>query len=422
MIPMTFVMSAGLTQIESEGEYSANHAGERYVLLQPCFRHFDLEKIGRSLIHLSLFGMGGAFSFGETRKRDTIRDVWRFLTDALGFCPAQLGVTYFSGGALDGFDFAEDSETISAWREIGLHPPQMVGLGAEANLWRQGGGLADQERFRKCGPTTEIFFDRGSQWSCGPACRPGCRCGRFIEIANVLFIRARFDQVSRTFEPMVTPFDETVIGVERAAMALQGKASVFELECLAPLVRLVRSYLRRADLPDPSALESAQIIADHIRALLFLAADAAPPPGKGGRAGIIRKLIRAMLTHQKALGIARPTFIPDLVDAALDLLGSQYPHLHAGRAVLLSYFDLERERFEQTLSAGYRRLDQFICRGGNGALGGEQALDLVKRHGLPLILLEAALAQRGVDLSMSAYQEAFMRWEQAEAQTNEVER
>jgi alanyl-tRNA synthetase len=417
-VPMTFVMSAGLAQIESTVEESEDHAGERYVLVQPCFRHFDLEKIGRSPVHLSLFGMGGAFSFGMTSKEDTIRKMWRFLTAELGFDKEQLGVTYFAGGQLDGHKLEEDGETIQAWHKMELCPSQIVGLGTKANLWKQGGGIFGKERFRKCAFTTEVFFDRGSEWRCGPTCRAGCDCGRFIEIVNVLFIHWQFDQVTRTLEPLLTPFDETVIGVERVTMALQEEPSVFDLECLAPLVKLVQSYHQATDSPvSNKRVESERLIADHARALLFLVADGAPPPGKGGRSGIVKKLIRGILTHQKTLGVAEATFITNLVDSALDLYRDQNPDLETGRGRLLGYFEEEADRFERTLTAGFRRLDRIVKHRENGALSGQQALDLVKRRGIPLLLLEAELDQRGINFNKQEYWAAHARWKQAEAGT-----
>jgi alanyl-tRNA synthetase len=204
-------------------------------------------------------------------------------------------------------------------------------------------------------------FDRGPQWGCGPACQPGCRCGQFVEIANVLFIHSQIDQLTWSLTPLVTPFVETVIGVERLAMLLERKSSVLEVECLAPLVRLVRTWSQGTF--SPAGVRSEQVIADHIRALLFLVADGAPPPGKGGRARIIRMLIRGILTHQKILGITESSFVPDLIDTALELYSCQNPTLVKGRGRLLAYFATEGNRFERTLSAGYRHLDRLIQRG-----------------------------------------------------------
>jgi alanyl-tRNA synthetase len=410
-VPMTFVGSAGLTQIESEVERGEDRAGERYVLLQTCFRHFDLEKVGKSPVHLSLFDMGGAFSFGQVSKEDILSKIWGFLLGELGLREEQIWATYFAGGEVDGYRFEPDGAVAQAWHTVGLPPSRIVGLGIDVNFWKQGGGISGKERFRKCGPTTELFFDRGPQWACGPACQPGCRCGQFVEIANVLFIHSQIDQLTSLLNPLVTPFVETVIGVERLAMLSERQSSVFEVECLAPLVRQVQSS-RRATT-SPTEMKSEQVIADHIRALLFLVADGAPPPGKGGRARIIRMLIRGILTHQKILGITESSFVPNLIDTALKLYHCQNPRLMRGRGHLLTYFAIESNRFERTLSVGYRQLDRLIQRGGNGTISGKQALELEKHLGFPFSLLEATLARRGIKFDRREYWEEHARWRSA---------
>lgn len=410
-VPMTFVGSAGLSQIETAVERGEDRTGERYVLLQTCFRHFDLEKVGRSPVHLSLFDMGGAFSFGQLNKEATLRRIWDFLISELGLPGQWIWATYFAGGELDRHYLEADGETLQAWHDIGLSSSHLVGLGIQGSFWKQGGGLSGQDRFRKCGPTTELFFDRGPEWGCGPECRPGCRCGRFIEIANVLFIHSQIDQLSGSLNPLITPFAETVIGAERVAMCRFGKSSVFDLEPLASLIEFVRS---RGQGTDPSGdIRSEQVIADHIRALLFLAADGAPPPGKGGQARIMRMLIRGLLTHKKVLGITEASFVANLIDITLELYQAQHPNLKGGRGRQLSYFAMESERFEQTLAAGYRQLDRVTQKRETAAISGQQALDLVKGHGLPLPLLELTLDQRGIEFDHREYWEAHSRWRDA---------
>ncbi len=409
-VPMTFVMSAGLTQIESTLDHSETHAGERYVLLQTCFRHFDLDKIGVSPVHLSLFGMNGAFSFGRTHKHETVELIWEFLTQTLGLPTERLWATYFSGGKLDDIYLKADVETRETWAKLGVDAARIVGVGPDGGFWKQGGGLADKARFRNCALTTEVFFDRGERFRCGPACQFGCACGRFIEITNVLFIHSQFDEVTHTLSPLVTPFDETVIGIERVAMIAQQRSSVFDIACIAPLTALVRAYSPDFDPVDRSHIASERIIVDHLRALLFLIADGAPAPGKGGRAGIVRRLIRDTLTHQKHLGITRPDFIPDMIEATLDVYSAHYSHLLKASQPLLHYFLDEGQRFNQTLQKGYRQLDRILQQRGNGHIDGQDALELVKHFGVPLVLLENTLARRGVALDKQAYHEAYARW------------
>lgn len=408
-IPMTFVMSAGLVQVEKSLDQLGHSNGESYVLRQKCFRHFDLDNVGRSNVHLSLFEMPGAFTFWATDKAATIRRMWNLVIAILELDPTRMWVTCFAGGSKGGHEFPPDTETYRAWRQIGFPENRIVPLGPRDNFWMQGGGIDGREPIRKCGPNTEIFFDLGESLGCSVECRPGCRCGRFVEFANSLFISAEVHEPSGSLQPMSRPFYETVIGTERVAMISQGKASVFEIDCLRPIADRVTAFCNGTEATDET--ESAkQIVTDYVRALLFLVAGGAPPPGKGGRQRIIRMLIRGTLTQQRILGIASPDFLPELTDTIVALYNSRYPDLSSGRGILLDYFADQTPRFAKTLQRGFRRLDRLL-RFSDSAPSGKEIVSLVKTHGLPLPLIRLELRKAGMGFDLQAYKQALERWQ-----------
>jgi alanyl-tRNA synthetase len=249
-----------------------------------------------------------------------------------------------------------------------------------------------------------VFFDRGSYLSCGPACRPGCRCGRFIEFLNTLFITLHIDDRANEVKPLEEPFTETVVGAERVAMILQGVPSVCEIDNIYPLVERVRANVRTHNLTLADQTRHERVLADHIRAILFLTADGAPPPGRGGRARLMRKLVREMLTSQKLLGVDDSGFIPSLVQTALSLYADQQPQLLSAQARALSYVATEQNRFERTLEDGRRHLSRILSRRGNREFGPQDMLEMEKRHGVPRLLLEAMLVQHNADFNQLAYQ------------------
>jgi alanyl-tRNA synthetase len=403
-IPMSFVMSAGLVQVETALDQVGQRSGDKFVLLQNCFRHFDVDSIGTSDIHLSLFQMPGAFRFGPGGKSDTIRQMWRLVTEALGVAPQALWVTYFAGGQVFDRLLGEDAVTRRAWQEIGVPESRIVGLDSNSNYWKQGGGLEGSGVHRKCGPNTEIFFDRGAHLTCSESCGPGCRCGRFVEFANSLFIDTELDESGRLV-PMREPFAETVIGTERAAMILQGKSSVFEIDSLEPIIQAIRQCYP----PDRGKPASERIVADHLRALLFLVADGAPPPGKDGRQRIVKILIRNVLAHQMILGISSASFLPSVLAAITDL-DSTHPNLKVARNTLLDYFDSESARFQRTVQIGQRRFNEFLKANGGHTLHGTQILSLEKRSGLPGTLTAKLLTERGLDFPKQEYDSLLQAW------------
>ncbi len=413
-IPMTFVMSAGLAQVETaRDQLSERSKDHTYVLVQNCFRHFDVDRIGKSAHHLSLFEMPGAFSFGQIDRAVAIERMWELLIHQLGIDPGRIWATYFSGDTISGHFFPEDSDSRRAWKNMGLPDDRIIGLGRAHNFWKQGGGIDGQEPDRKCGPNTELFYDRGPHLACGPQCRPGsCKCGRFVEFTNSLFIYAQIDAETNALQLMPDPFTETVIGTERVAMILANRPTVFEIDSIRPLMETLRRYYPgRAQETFFDSGASERILVDHLRALLFLTADGAPPPGKGGRRRLMRILIRRVLTQMRLLQIDSPHCLPELAELVVTLEGYKHPELNQGRVRLLEYIDEETAVFEKTLGRGYHHLEQLLHKNEGRRLEGKSMVNLVKQFGMPVALLRAALIRRGSEFNEQAYQQAIEQWQ-----------
>lgn len=386
-VPMSFVMSAGMVQFEKLSNRERLH--DRFCLIQNCFRYFDLEQIGTSKEHLSLFQMPGAFDFGPIDRRSTIARIWKLLVDVYGFRADQLVITYFGGGVVDGENLPADSATASAWHEIGLPWERIFGLPAENNFWIQTSQAVGPRNSRKRGPNTEVFFDRGNIHGCGTNCAPGCSCGRYIEFLNTLFISHQFNEKNRSLTALKEPFTEVVIGLERVAQIIQGQESVFEIDNIFPLILQLRTFSKPIPLKDLDPRKFEKIFTDHIRALLFLTADGAPPPGKGGRARLMRILVRELLTSQRLLGISDTGFIRSIVISVLE----RYPQLEHGKSRLLKYLGSESERFDHTIQSGMRDL-ATVLRRRNTLLSDEEIRAFEKEHGIPMPLLRYQLWQK----------------------------
>ncbi len=410
-IPMSFVMSAGLVQIETSLARQARRQGNKFVLVQDCFRHFDLDKVGTDGTHLSLFEMPGAFVFGPNGKAGTVQRMWALATSVLGIEPGRIWASYFKGGEVLRHSLPEDTATRLAWRAVGLPEQRLVGLGADYNYWVQGRGIEGQTAPRKCGPNTELFYDRGEDQACGAECRPGCACGRFVEFSNSLFIANELDAEALVLHPLAEPFTETVIGTERVAMVLQGAPSVFDIDGRRPFIDAIHGFVRNAALPEAMRVFSERVIADYLRALCCLVADGAPPPGKNGRARIIKLLIRGVLTHQIILGIDAPGFLARLAAQIVPSAEGRGEGPAAG-AQLEAYFKAEAGRFSKTVERGCRHFALLLDESGGRPLSGHQVAGLEKTWGLPHRLTAALLWQRGLPFPEAEYRESLKRWKQ----------
>jgi alanyl-tRNA synthetase len=420
-VPMAFVMSAGLAQVESSVNAFGGGNGKRYTLIQNCFRYFDLKNIGNSPYHLSLFQMPGAFTFGRHRKKSDIEQTFRLLTDVYKFSAQDLWATYFKGDVVADIELLADSESCNAWVGVGVPENQVIGLGAAHNFWKQNANFVGENHAAKCGPNTEIFFDRGLHLKCGPNCMPPCGCGRFVEISNTLFITLHIDENSRAVFPLDEPFTETVVGAERVAMLLQGASSVFDIDRMAPIVEFVRDQaINDSDewRKEDGAQTHFQVIADHIRAVLFLTSDGAPPPGKGGRARLMRKLIREMMTSQKLLGINGKSFMPGLIDVVIDLYSKELPRMAAHRKKALEYIVNEGDCFDKTLDRGFRRLERLMENKSDGKISGREILLFEKDCGVPVPLLERDLERMKLQFDSQEYLSAYRKWEARLVESN----
>ena len=408
-IPMSYVMSAGLVQVETSLARAEQRQGDQFVLVQECFRHFDLDKVGTDGIHLSLFEMPGAFVFGPNGKAATVRRMWTLATSVLGIDKRRVWVSYFKGGKVLGDYLPGDEVTRQAWIDVGVTENRIVGL-VDDNYWVQGGGIDGMETPRKAGPNTELFYDRGPKRACGPDCRPGCKCGRFVEFSNSLFICREQDAQSNSLCPMAEPFAETVIGTERVAMILQDAQSVFDIDSYRPIVDAIHSFVHAPDLPAPLITNSERVIADYLKALYVLVADGAPPPGKNGRERIVKLLVRGIVTRQVILGIQSQEFLPTLIDCISQVVHSTVRALPEDKRRLGLYFSAESHRFLETIGRGHRRLERLLKENAGRTLSGPQTVCLEKKWGLPHLLIAAMLREKGLVFAEAEYRETLEGW------------
>ncbi len=408
-IPMSFVMSAGLVQVEASLARKNIQDGEHFVLSQECFRYFDIEKVGTDGFHLSLFEMPGAFVFGPINKEKTVQDMWHLATDVLQIDQTRIWASYFGGGyILDKHKEKEDAIVRDTWMKVGIPRERIIGLGADHNYWVQGKGIEGLGTIRKCGTNTELFYDLGKEKACRINCKPGCNCGRFLEFSNSLFISGRIGELSNEIHPLDNPFTETVIGAERVDAILQNVDTVFETETFIPIINTIDNFKTSTSwyLEDNTVVIYEQVLADHLRALFRLIADGAPSPGKNGRERIIKILIRRVLAREILLGIDHDVFLPYIINTITsNLPQGSYPSWTTERSI--QYFSTERNRFAKTIERGEKQLKALLSKNNGNTLSGAQIMYLEKKWGFPNILTHSYLSIYDLPFNKEEYQQAI---------------
>ncbi len=404
--PTLLFTTAGMVQFKPY--YTASDVPyTRAVSIQKCLRLTDLENVGLTPRHDTFFEMLGNFSFGPREKgayfkEEAIRFAWEFTTQVLGMPKDRLFVSIFEGeGALP-----RDDEAATLWKKIGVAADHIVALGRKDNFWGPAGATG------ACGPSSEIYFDLGEKrpdylpkdafWGE----KPGDAGDRFMEFWNLVF--PQFDaQKDGSLKPLPRPGIDTGMGLERLALIVQGKSTIFETDLFAPVVGEVRKLASGAPLDPKAATRDARIIADHVRALTFAIAEGALPSNESAGYVLRRLLRRAVTRGRSKQGLAiREAFLPRAAHRLIKDFSVHYRELEEQHAAIERVLGQEEATFAQTFEAGAARLEELL---GTGAkkLSGDDAFVLHDTYGFPIELTEEIVAERGVTVDRETFERAM---------------
>lgn len=356
---------------------------KRVTTCQKCVRTLDIDNVGKTDRHGTFFEMLGNFSFGDYFKEDAISWAWEFLTKVLEI-PENL---------LYPSVYVEDDEAFDLWVKTGVPAERITRLGKEDNFWEIGVG--------PCGPSSEIYFDRGEKFGCGkPDCKVGCECDRFIEIWNIVFTQFTRDEKGN-YTRLANPNIDTGMGLERLACVMQGVNNLFEVDTIKNIMHKV-CEMAGVDYTggDKNSDVSLRVITDHIRTATFLISDGVIPSNEG-RGYILRRVLRRAARHGKLLGIERP-FLSELCDTAINESKSAYPELTEKQEYIKKTISIEEDRFRQTIDAGLNILDRMISEC-EGTLSGDDIFKLYDTFGFPIDLTREITTERGIEIDEDGF-------------------
>ena len=401
--PSLLFTNAGMVQFKEYFLGLASADWKRAATAQRCLRvsgkHNDLENVGYTARHHTLFEMLGNFSFGDYFKKDAIFFGWDFLTREMGLDGERMTVSVFR----------EDDEAYDIWHQtMGLPASRIIRFDEKDNFWAMG-------PTGPCGPCSEIIFDQGEGTGCGrPSCAVGCDCDRFLEIWNLVFMQFNQDG-SGARTPLPKPSIDTGMGLERLAAVVQGVKSNYDSDLFRGIIAEIEGVSGIEYGRSPLQDAATRVIADHARATAFLIADGVLPANEG-RGYVLRRIMRRALRHGKKLGLDRP-FLHRVAAAVVREFSSAYPDL--GRSA--SYIDTvslhEEKRFLETLDAGLRMVEEEFTRIGKAGVkvfAGSVAFKLYDTFGFPVDLTADLCRERDVSLDTEGF-EAEMERQRAQS-------
>ena len=356
----------------------------RLASCQLCFRTNDIDRVGETSYHHTLFEMLGNFSLGDYFKEDACQWGWEFVTKELGLSENRIWITIFK----------EDDETYQIWKKIGIPASRILRKGEEENFW----SLAE---VGPCGPDTEIFFDRGKEWGCSRTkCLPGCNnCSRWVELWNLVFM-----QFNRNKEGILSPLPskniDTGMGLERTASVLQEVESDYETDLFSPIL----DWLRKS-LPENREEERGlKVISDHLRALVFLLGEEILPSNVG-KGYVVRRVLRRAYRSGRRLGL-EDAFLYKGVPVVIKIMEEPYPHLKEKEEEIVSVIKAEERNFQATLSRGMEILEAIISdlkRKNKRLIPYQDVFKLYDTYGFPLELTEEIAQEEGLKIDKKEY-------------------
>ncbi|MCS7068267.1 MAG: alanine--tRNA ligase [Meiothermus sp.] len=399
--PTLLFINAGMTPLKAyftgKKPVFPGHEGEWYrvTTCQKSVRTGDIENVGRTNRHQTVFEMLGNFSFGDYFKKEAIEWAWEFLTDPkwLGLEPERLYVTIYK----------DDDEAFEHWTRVGVPPEKIHRFDADENFWPQNAPTKGPNG--PCGPCSEIYYDRGPEfgsdtWADYYETRES---NRFVEIWNLVF--PQYDRKDGgVLEPLPKPNIDTGMGLARVAMVLQGVTDFYETDEFRPLIAKIEE-LTGISYEGPRSVAH-RVIAEHARAVAFILADGAHFSNTG-RGYVVRRLLRRAVRFGYLLGLREP-FMYRLAEVVAEVMGGVYPELKEHLGSVQKQIRIEEEQFLRTLESGIKRLDAMLAGlAPGGVLSGRDAFTLYDTYGFPLDLTLEIADERGIKVDTEGYEKAL---------------
>lgn len=382
--PSLLFTSAGMVQFKPLWSGSVPLPYRRAASIQKCLRLSDLDNVGRTRRHHTFFEMLGNFSFGDYFKKEAILWAWEYLTKVLKIDQTHLYISVHKN----------DTEAYNIWKEdVKIDQKRIFKLGDDTNFWGPAGD------FGPCGPSSEIYYDLGEKFSCGKKnCAPGCDCDRYSEIWNIVF--PQFDQkISGERLPLKNRGVDTGMGLERLAAIIQNKDSNFHTDLFYPIIENITDRVGKKYGNNPRVDIDINIIADHIRALVFAISDGIIPSNEE-RGYVLRRILRRATRISLNYGINEP-ILYKLVPQVVEMYKNTYPELMNHREEITLVIKSEEERFLATLEKGIMLFEDIIKT--KKKISGDDAFKLYDTYGFPIELTEEITKEKGVEIDIEGF-------------------
>lgn len=421
--PTTLFTGSGMQPLVPYLLGQAHPQGKRLVDSQKSFRSADIEDVGDNR-HTTFFEMLGNWSLGDYFKAEQLPWFFEFLTQEIGIDPKRLYVTAFIGDREN--NIPKDTEAADIWKklfagagidakdveigseengyQVGMQNGRIFYYDAKKNWWSRSGIPAKMPAGEPGGPDSEVFYEFEHiqhDTKFGQQCHPNCDCGRFLEIGNSVFMEYQ-KNADGTFSKLPQRNVDFGGGLERIVAVSGNQSDVFKIDTLKGIITTLES-LSGKFYSDAAYIPAFRIVADHIRASVFLIGDGVNP-GNNDRSYFVRRLLRRAVRYWDTLGI-KEAGIGALVEPLLEFYKTSYPELVAKGKDIGQIISDEETKFRKTLEAGTKEFEKIVrSLNEQKILEAKQVFDLYQSYGFPIELTEDMAKERGLKIDKEQVQ------------------
>lgn len=397
-------------------------AGTRVADSQKAFRSGDIDDIGDNR-HTTFFEMLGNWSFGDYFQEEQLSWIFQFLIEEINIDPSKLYVTVFGGDKENGIE--RDSNAAEIWKKLfkekgidakdldlgteehaakaGMQDGRIFYYGAK-NWWSRAGVPEKMPIGEPGGPDSEMFYlfdEVKHDPKFGQYCHPNCDCGRFLEIGNSVFMQ--FVKVAdKKFESLPKKNIDFGGGLERIVMAAQNTNDIIKLDVFNETIAFIERASGKS-YADPEYVKSFRVIADHLRASIFLIGDGVNPSNTD-QGYFVRRLLRRSVRHWDRLGITDGG-LATLVDSILSYYKNSYPETVAQATHIKEEIKKEEEKFRKTLRDGLKQFEKLS----HADITGKDAFTLFSSYGFPLEITTELAKEKGITVDETEFNEELKK-------------
>jgi alanyl-tRNA synthetase len=414
--PTTLFTSSGMQPLIPYLLGQKHPLGKRLVDSQKSFRAQDIDEVGDNR-HTTFFEMLGNWSLGDPArhpcgqalaggyfKKEQLPWIWEFLTKVIKLDPKKLYVSVFAGNE----SVSKDIESINIWKEIFEKEGISSGVaeshfaeaprdariylyGAGKNWWSRSGEPEKMPAGEPGGPDSEVFYDFGTPHDpkFGATCHPNCDCGRFMEIANSVFMQYQ-KMPDGSLKELAQKNVDFGGGLERLVAVTEKTNDVFKTDLFIPILDQITAVSKITYAGNEVSM---RILADHIKGAVMMI-DAGVLPSNKGQGYILRRLIRRALLHGRKLN----NFIA--IETLVEPIEKIYQNKYPTAAEILKQ---EALKFSKTLEKGLSEIEKIPV------LDGKIAFTLYETYGFPWEMTVEIAKEKGQQVDRAQFEEEFKK-------------